>query len=77
MADWRMNLRNYGTIPSKSISRASDERNATPIKHTRRANHLADICLSCKAKNCKGTDKCMKKRKKELECLKKEVAQSG
>lgn len=69
---WKTQIRQYGAISSKTLS--SIARDSTkvsdPDRAERKAMEQADICLTCKKPDCKGTYACFKRRRKEQACEK-------
>lgn len=87
--NWRKDIVNYGLVRARSIVHLPEDV-TLPEKWERkkkaekiaayRSKEQAEICLTCRKKDCSGSDYCFKRRKKmlkEQEAKREALAKSG
>ena len=70
MSGWRGEAKHFGVVKARSLVKAAGD--CTPPEKAaidaHRTKEQADICLTCKKKECTGSDGCFNRRRKELKC---------
>lgn len=70
MAGWKQQVRQYGVVSTRSLVKSAGDRAhpGTASSKDEERKRQADICINCTKPECKGTNTCFKKRRKEQEC---------